>query len=258
MKIAGKSLDAPLLSVSHKGKEDVTRLLIQRFQLMLRDDEIQQGSRLPPERELAAHFKVARSSLRQALKVLEIMGVITQRVGDGSYLNTDTSTVLLVPMEFLCLLEDTSVQEVIELRLLIEPGRARLAAERATPDDIALLHQSIREFEASAHDTLKLVSAHLLFHHAIFKAAQNGPAASVFHSLHRAMARMILVTLQLVDPEHTLAFHKPIAEAIAHRDGDLAARLTTDHLNDARDILVREQARHRQAEVDPTATRTSL
>ena len=57
---------------------------------MLREGVLTQGTRLPPERELAAHFNVARSSLRQALKVLEIMGIITQKVGDGSYLNTDT------------------------------------------------------------------------------------------------------------------------------------------------------------------------
>jgi len=67
-------------------KDDVTHLLILRFQQLLSDGVLTPGTKLPPERELAAHFKVARSSLRQALKVLEIMGVITQKVGDGSYL----------------------------------------------------------------------------------------------------------------------------------------------------------------------------
>ena len=62
-------------------KGDVTHLLILRFQQMLADGVLSPGTKLPPERELAAHFKVARSSLRQALKVLEIMGVITQKVG---------------------------------------------------------------------------------------------------------------------------------------------------------------------------------
>lgn len=61
-------------------KEDVTHLLILRFQQLLSDGVLSPGTKLPSERELAANFGVARSSLRQALKVLEIMGVITQKV----------------------------------------------------------------------------------------------------------------------------------------------------------------------------------
>ena len=236
---SGSGLDARV-------KEDVTTLLVMRFQEMLREGLLRQGSRLPPERELAAHFNVARSSLRQALKVLEVMGIITQKVGNGSYLNTDTSAVLSVPMEFLFLLDDTSVGELTELRQLIEPGLARLAAERGTSEDIALLRQSIRDFEASGKDNLKLVSSDLLFHRAIFQASKNGPAASVFHSIHRAMAKMILVTSQLVDLEHTLAFHKPIMQAIERRDGERAAKLMAEHLADATALITKEQEHQHQ------------
>src|ERR1700739_3789280 len=129
--------------VSGPAKEDVTNLLILRFQEMPRHKVLRQGSRLPPERELAAHFGVARSSLRQALKVLEVMGVITQKVGDGSYLNKDASSVLAVPMEFLFLLHDTTLEELVEMRLMMEPALAAKAAEQATAADIALLRQSV-------------------------------------------------------------------------------------------------------------------
>jgi len=229
------------LSLSQQSKEDVTQLLIQRFQEMLREGVLRQGSRLPPERELAAHFNVARSSLRQALKVLEIMGIITQKVGDGSYLSTDTSAVLSVPMEFLFLLDDTSVEELTELRLLMEPGLARLAAQRASSDDIALLRQSIYDLESSSNDPLKLVSSDLLFHRAIFQASKNGLASTLFQTIHQAIAKMILVTSQLVELEHTLAFHKPIMRAIEQRNGDEAARLMAEHLSDATALLLREQ-----------------
>jgi GntR family transcriptional repressor for pyruvate dehydrogenase complex len=245
---ATRSNKSPLVFETRR-KDDVTSQLVTRFQEMLREGLLRQGTRLPPERELAAHFNVARSSLRQALKVLEVLGVITQKVGDGSYLNTDTSAVLSVPMEFLFLLDDTSVRELTELRLLIEPGLARLAAERATLEDIALLRQSIRDLESSGNDTLKIVSSDLLFHRAIFQASKNGPAASVFHSIHRAMAKMILVTSQLVDLDHTLSFHKPIMQAIERRDGELAARLMADHLADATALLTREQRHQDQQQL---------
>ena len=233
-------------SLPFGSKENVTQLLILRFQEMLREGVLTQGARLPAERELAAHFNVARSSLRQALKVLEIMGVITQKVGDGSYLNTDTSAILSVPMEFLFLLDDTTVEELTELRQLVEPGLARLAAQRSTSDDIALLRKSIKDLESSSNDKLKLVSSDLLFHRAIFQASKNRMASSLFQTTHRAMAKMILVTSQLVELEHTLAFHKPIMRAIEQRDGDQAAALMASHLKDATALLIREQTRQQE------------
>src|ERR1700709_2131389 len=208
-----------------KGKEDVTHLLILRFQQMLSEGVLAPGTKLPPERELAAHFNVARSSLRQALKVLEIMGVITQKIGDGSYLNRDASSVLAVPMEFLFLLDDTSVQELTELRFLMEPALAAKAAERANSDDIALLRQSITDLEKSESDRVKLVASDLLFHRAIFQASGNRLTERLFHTIHRAMLHMITVTSQLVHLEHTLAFHKPILTAIERRDPQEASRL---------------------------------
>src|ERR671937_334464 len=102
-----------------RNKNDVTYWLVLRFRQLLSDGVLKPGARLPSERELAGKFGVARSSLRQALKVLEVMGVITQRVGDGSYFNQDASAVLSVPMDFLFLLDDTSVQELVEMRLIV-------------------------------------------------------------------------------------------------------------------------------------------
>lgn len=229
--------------------DNVTQSLIQRFQEMIRNGVLTQGSRLPSERDLAAHFGVARSSLRQALKVLEIMGILTQRVGDGTYLAKDSSSVLAVPMEFLFLLDETSVQELTELRLLMEPGLARLAAERATAEDITLLRRSVHDLEVSKGDTPKLVAADLLFHRAIFTASKNRAASSVYQTIHRAMAKMILVTSQMVELEHTLSFHKPIMLAIEKRDGERAARLMTEHLQDATALLAREQARQKQQQL---------
>lgn len=224
-------------------KEDVTHLLILRFQQMLSDGVLSPGTKLPSERELATHFKVARSSLRQALKVLEIMGVITQKVGDGSYLNRDASSVLAVPMEFLFLLDDTSVQELTEMRFMMEPALAAKAAERANADDLALLRQSITDLETSKRDRVKLVASDLLFHRAIFQASGNRLTGRLFHTIHRAMLNMMMVTSQLVDLEHTVAFHKPILAAIEARDAALASRLMTDHLNDATDLLLQSRDR---------------
>ena len=229
-------------------KEDVTHLLVLRFQQLLNDGLLSPGVKLPSERELASSFGVARSSLRQALKVLEIMGVITQKVGDGSYLNKDASAVLAVPMEFLFLLDDTSLQELVEMRLMVEPAMAAKAAQRANTDDIALLRQSIVDLKDSKRDRIKLVASDLMFHRAIFQACGNRLSERLFHTLHKGMLNMIMVTSEMVDLEHTLQFHVPILAAVEQRNSQLAEKLMTDHLNDARDLLLhgREQDNARQ------------
>lgn len=227
-------------------KGDVTHLLILRFQRLLRDGLLVPGAKLPSERDLAVSFGVARSSLRQALKVLEIMGVITQKVGDGSYLNRDASAVLAVPMEFLFLLDDTSFQELIEVRMIMEPALASTAAEHANSADIALLRQSVMDLEKSKGDGLKLVASDLLFHRAIYQASGNRLSGRFFQTIHRAMLNMMMLTSRLVDLEHTLAFHKQILAAIERRDPELARKLMTNHLADANNLLLR--GREQEAE----------
>src|SRR3954468_5173264 len=104
-----------------KRKEDVTVRLITIFKQLIAEGVLKPGGRLPAEREMAESFGVSRSSLRQALKVLEIMGVISQRVGDGTYLNAGAPSILSEPMEFLILLDGISFHELMEARLIVEP-----------------------------------------------------------------------------------------------------------------------------------------
>src|SRR5215210_4551406 len=94
-----------------KRKQDVTVRLITIFKQLIAEGVLKPGGRVPAERELAENFGVSRSSLRQALKVLEIMGVISQRVGDGTYVNSDASSLLGEPLEFLILLDGISFHE---------------------------------------------------------------------------------------------------------------------------------------------------
>src|SRR5580704_1999223 len=127
----------------------VTAKLISRIKSLIATGAIAPGSKFPPERELAKEFGVNRASLRQALKVLEIMGVLTQRVGDGTYLSASAETILKEPLDFLILLDDLSHHELFETRLIVEPELAARAAERATVEDLAGLRQAIMAMERS-------------------------------------------------------------------------------------------------------------
>src|SRR5262250_97170 len=99
----------------------VTARLLADIKLMMSTGDLPPGAKLPPERELAKKFGVNRGSLRQVLKVLEIMGVLTQRVGDGTYLSPSAESILKEPLDFLILLDDLSHHELFETRLIVEP-----------------------------------------------------------------------------------------------------------------------------------------
>ena len=94
------------------GNNDLTVTLLERFRELLADGSLTAGSRLPPERDLAKSFGVSRNSLRQALKVLGAMGVLTQRTGSGTNLRPDASAVLRQPFQFLMLLDSVSHEEL--------------------------------------------------------------------------------------------------------------------------------------------------
>ena len=93
-------------------KRDLTHSLVAGFQEMISRGELQPGQKLPPERELARQFGVNRASIRQALKALDVMGIVFQRVGDGTYLTVDASTTLRAPLDFLILVDGITFQEL--------------------------------------------------------------------------------------------------------------------------------------------------
>src|SRR3954467_9190710 len=94
------------------------------------DRQLKAGDRLPPERELAATMGVSRSSLREARRALAMLGVTEMRHGDGTYLTSLEPAVLMRPVGLVLALSDAGLAELFEARKLVEPGLARLAAER--------------------------------------------------------------------------------------------------------------------------------
>lgn len=245
---------APLeVTMSRPLKEDLTNQLLARFKELISQGVLTAGVKLPPERELAQKFGVSRSSLRHALKVLEIMGVLTQRVGDGTYLTTSAARILTEPLEFLVLLDGISLHELAETRLIVEPELAARAAERATSEDLDTLRQSLEIMETKSEER-KLIEADLAFHQTIFHASDNRLCERVFSLIHRSLMTSISLTSQLVDWDHTLSFHRPIYNAIDRRDPKEARRKMIEHLNDAKELLERLKSRPRRVRMPEAIT----
>jgi GntR family transcriptional repressor for pyruvate dehydrogenase complex len=218
-------------------KEDLTAKLVATFKQLISEGSLVPGAKLPSERELAESFGVARSSLRQALKVLEVMGVISQRVGDGTYLNTAAPSILSESLDFLIVLDGISFYELMEARLIVEPELAARAAERASSSDLSELHRLLKSMDDCRDDLARFISLDVAFHNAVFRAAGNRVCTLMFTVVQKSLHKLIDVTAHIVDPEHTLRLHQRIYTAIRKRDPEAARRRMAEHLVDARELL---------------------
>jgi GntR family transcriptional repressor for pyruvate dehydrogenase complex len=229
--------------------ENATGRLIAAFKQLISEGSLIPGCRLPAERELAESFGVARSTLRQALKVLEIMGVISQRVGDGTYLNPAAASILGQSMEFLILLDGISFQELMEARLVVEPELTARAAERATPADIAELSRVHRAMRESKDDEVRFVENDVLFHQTIFRIAGNRICSVMFTIIHQSVHKLVALTAQMVNPDHTLLLHRRILAAIRKNDPEGARQRMIEHLQDVMNLVSQMDAAQNQSRV---------
>ena len=241
-----------------RARTDVTAKLVTAFKDLISRGVLKAGSKLPPERELARMFGVSRSSLRQALKFLDIMGVLVQRVGDGSYLGSGASVILNEPLEFLVGLEGIDLDELVEARLIVEPELAARAAERATTEDLQAIERALELMKACKSEPLKVVEHDYAFHRAVHHAARNRICESMFGVVHRAVMASISIASRQVDLSHTLGFHTGIYRAIRNRKPDDARRVMTEHLLDVRKLLSSARGRTNpdilQYEIRPIGT----
>jgi len=220
----------------------VTAKLIKQIKILISNGSIAPGSKFPPERELAKEFRVNRASVRQALKVLEIMGVLTQRVGDGTYLSESAESILNEPLDFLILLDDLSHHELLETRMIVEPELAARAAERATVEDLVNLRRAIAAMESSRTNQERL-DADLAFHDSIFRASGNRICHLLFKVIHRNVLTSMLKLSARVSLERPLTSHKRIYAAIQRRDADLARKEMLEHISDTK-ALIASAGRH--------------
>ena len=222
---------------SGKRNGDITVRLISRFKALISEGTFAPGSKLPPERDLARRFGVNRTSLRQALKVMQLMGVATQRVGDGTYLSRDAAHILREPLEFMIVLADITDEELLEARLIVESELAARAADRASGEDLAAMRRAMKAMEKSTSEQTR-IDADLAFHEAIFRASGNRVLRLVFSVIHRALALSMGKVAGRAHVGRPLAFHKAIYAAISARKPDEARRKMVDHLVDTRSQLL--------------------
>jgi DNA-binding FadR family transcriptional regulator len=200
------------------------------------------GDRLPTEREMARQFGVSRVTVRDALRALEAAGLIQVRVGGqgGPYVAEPDVAQLAESLGTHMHMRGSTFRELAEARLALETTACRLAAERATDEDLAELRAAIDGPMAPSPDP---AAKSLDFHTALVRAAHNGALLAMFMAT-RSLIQEAFDTLHARQPDMAVAAreaHSQLYEAIARRDADTAARTMRTHLYDFAERAERAQ-----------------
>lgn len=211
---------------------EITRLLLAR----LTKGHLEVGQKLPGERQLAEELGVGRSTIREVLKSLALLGLLDVRQGDGTYLSANTSDVLPQVVEWSLLLGGRSIRSLTEARFHLEVILAGMTAERRSDAELEMLNDVFARMSSAVigadHDAYAEADAD--FHVAIANASGNEILASVLQSI-RALLRSWTeqVTSGPVTLEQSLALHQPILDAICKRDSDAASSAMKTHMDQA-------------------------
>lgn len=196
--------------------------------------KLKPGDRLPGERRLIKRLGVGRTSLREALRALEAMGVIEVKPGVGSFVKnpSPTSTVSSRWIPWL-VTHEREIMELVELRQALETRAASLAAERADSEQRTAIRTTLNEMGRAIADgdEAATVEADRTFHEALADASQNSLIADVLRLANNALAETREAILSLPGrPAKSLADHRLIWEAIEARDPERAEDAVLNHI----------------------------
>ena len=219
-------------------KQRLYQSVVEQLVEFVRNGGVRPGQRFPSERELEKQLGVSRGILREAFRVLEVRGLIESRPGGGRFLREVTPPVLFQEGTTLLALEKSALLDIAEARMALEVTGAKIAAQRATQEDICNMSQVLE----SLHNTSNPEPGEdrdLDFHLSIARATHNF-----------ALYELVKMQINLLREYHQQAHldrqrwedlcaeHRRIFEAIARRDADAAARAMDEHLLRLREAIM--------------------
>jgi GntR family transcriptional regulator, transcriptional repressor for pyruvate dehydrogenase complex len=206
---------------------------ILKIKEMILAGDLKPGDRLPPEKELGEALGLSRSSLREAVKALEIIRVLDVRRGDGTYVTSLSPSLLLDALSFVVdVHQDDSVLELFEVRRILEPAAAVLATPRMTGADIAHLRELLAQVDG-VPSVDELVANDIVFHRYISERSGNAYLTRMLDALSSSTlrARVWRGLTQEGSVQRTLTEHRAIVDALEVGDTDLVAAQMTVHVS---------------------------
>jgi GntR family transcriptional repressor for pyruvate dehydrogenase complex len=224
--------------------------IVQQIEDSILNGDLSEGSQLPAERDLARQFGVSRTAVREAIKALQEKGLVDAFPGRGTFVTNGTSNSMRRYLDRLIKSgEPDGWAHVVEMREILEPEIAALAAVRATDQDLAAMRESIDLMDSARMDSDAYIEADLDFHLALAEAAANPIVLSLIDSIVGLLREQRLRIFRVGGgPQRGQYHHRRILEAIQRHDAPGARGAMQAHLSQ-----VREDSRNTPAVEQPGA-----
>jgi len=215
--------------------QTLSQEIVEKIEEVILQKKVLPGEKLPTEKEMCAMFGVSRTALREALQMLSARGLITIRKGSGMYVNNYSSAHVIKPMSlFLELnLSHNYILHVMEVRKMIEPTIARLAAINRTDDDMKELDKSLDQLNrCPKNNYFKQGQIDRDFHLAIANACKNEIIPVIVTPIFKLMPKIRSLVYANVNTAKSEAvdYHTKIIDKIRAKDEDGAHQMMVEHL----------------------------
>ena len=230
------SRNASTAFLDERASEGSTEQVVAHVRNLIEQGALRPGDRLPAERDLAARVGVSRPTVRAGLRALAAIGVVQSRHGSGTYIPDGPPSLGTDALSFLAALHGFTRDEMYEARRILEVGAAGLAAERATPDQIATMAEEVASLFAAMADPQVFLVHDINFHRAVAAASGNPIVASLVEmvsALYYERRRDTAARASDRDMRDAAEMHRRIYQAIRSHDADEARRAMQTHLMQA-------------------------
>jgi GntR family transcriptional repressor for pyruvate dehydrogenase complex len=211
--------------------------IVQQIEESILKGELKQGTQLPAERDLAKQFGVSRTAVREAIKALQEKGLVDALPGRGTFVTNGTFHSMRRSLDQIIRSGETDGGAyLVEVREILEPEIAALAAFRATDQDLAAMKDAVEVMNQAGQDSDAFIEADLDFHLALAEAAGNPIVLSLIDSIVGLLREQRLRIFRIEGgPERGQHHHKRILDAIQRRDTQGARAAMEAHLSQVRE-----------------------
>jgi GntR family transcriptional repressor for pyruvate dehydrogenase complex len=212
--------------------------IVEQIKQLIAEGRLKPGDKLLAERDLAEQFQVSRASVREAIRTLEMLGVIDIRPGEGTFVRGTETDDIIRPLAMFLAVERSSLLDMFEMRRIFETATASLAAERATEEELDQIKAMLENMQErlNVQDPEKGEEFDAAFHYAVAEATHNSLLTKLFKTVSEefakanSVARRQLYHDSVENAQRIIDQHSEIFEAIRSRSAQAASEAMLAHL----------------------------
>ena len=211
--------------------------IVEQIEQSVQKGDLKPGDQLPAERELAEQFGVSRTAVREAVKALREKGLVEAYPGKGTFITSGSSNPMRQSLDrMMRSAQVDATSSLVEVREILEPEIAALAAVRATEENLNSLREAVAVMDAAKRDPDAYIEADLDFHLELAEAAANPLILSLIDSIVGVLREQRMRIFEVDGgPDRGQCHHKKILEAVEHQDAPGAREAMRAHLRQVRE-----------------------